>query len=127
APAARRRGADPFRRADRLARVDRLRCAGRPEGLRPGAGTVRPRPPSGDRARPRAPGGRVAFAGAPAGPGHPRPARVLAPQAPRALPGFWRASSEAVKAEMKARSPRHPWPDDPLQAPPTRRAKPRGA
>src|SRR5262249_27984890 len=39
-------------------------------------------------------------------------------QVPRALPGFWRGSSQAVKAEMKGRSPRPPWPDDPVSAPP---------
>jgi ATP-dependent RNA helicase HrpB len=30
-----------------------------------------------------------------------------------------------VKRDLKRRYPRHHWPDDPLEATPTRRAKPR--
>jgi ATP-dependent helicase HrpB len=65
-------------------------------------------------------GGRVPLVIELLSPAH-RPVQVT-----RDLPGFWRGSYKDVKTEMRGRYPRHPWPDDPLHAPATRRAKRRG-
>jgi ATP-dependent helicase HrpB len=42
------------------------------------------------------------------------------------IPGFWRTSYADVRKDMRGQYPRHPWPEDPTQAEPTLRAKPRG-
>jgi ATP-dependent helicase HrpB len=44
-------------------------------------------------------------------------------QVTKDLPGFWAGSWADVRKELKGRYPKHPWPENPLEAPATLRAK----
>ncbi len=74
----------------------------------------------GLKSHPTIAGGRVPLTLALLSPAH-RPIQVT-----KDLPQFWRGSWREVRAEMRGRYPKHPWPEDPAEAPPTTRAKPRG-
>jgi ATP-dependent helicase HrpB len=63
--------------------------------------------------------------------GRPVVFELLAPngrpvQTTRDLRSFWDTTYQQVRKELRARYPRHPWPEDPWTAQPTARTKPRG-
>jgi ATP-dependent helicase HrpB len=66
---------------------------------------------------PRVLGGRVPLTMHLLSPAH-RPVQVT-----RDLAGFWRTSYFDVRKDLRGRYPKHEWPEDPLSAQPTRRAK----
>ena len=70
-------------------------------------------------ATPKIGGGRVPVTFKLLSPAH-RPLQVT-----RDLASFWRNAYVDVRKDMRGRYPRHYWPENPLEAEPTKRAKPR--
>jgi ATP-dependent helicase HrpB len=69
---------------------------------------------------PRVGGGRMPVTMHLLSPAH-RPVQVT-----QDLASFWRSSYFDVRKDLRGRYPKHHWPEDPLAAEPTRRAKPKG-
>ncbi|MCE9599194.1 MAG: ATP-dependent helicase HrpB [Spirochaetia bacterium] len=74
----------------------------------------------GQKETPRIANGRVAVTLHLLSPGM-KPVQVT-----RDLEGFWKKTYAEVRKELRGRYPRHPWPDDPTTATPTKFAKRRG-
>ena len=107
--------ADPFRGADRH---HAARSTTRPSRARPSRSGLQEL--FGLNTHPSIAKGAVPLVLELLSPAH-RPVQVT-----RDLPGFWRGSYAAVRSDLRGRYPRHPWPEDPASALPTRRVKPRG-
>lgn len=71
----------------------------------------------GEQRSPMLAEGRVAVVLELLSPAH-RPLQIT-----RDLAAFWQGSYREVQKEMKGRYPKHPWPDNPAEAAPTRRVK----
>ena len=102
APPARRRGADPFHRADRLERADRLRSRAGTDRIDPRAGAVRTCRASGDRPRPRTACDRAVVSRSSAGASDARSAGLLARQLCRCEDRNARTLSQAPLAGRSA-------------------------
>ncbi len=115
-------GYDAMRAIDRLAPTHLTSPAGSTHPIdyaAPGGPAVEVRAQAlyGLKTHPMVAGGRVPLTLAITSPAH-RPIQTT-----RDLPAFWAGSWREVAKEMRGRYPRHPWPDDPADAPPTLRTK----